>query len=142
MASLTLPLLIEPAELPLPLNSEQVRLVDLCSTAQYQAGHIPGAVHLAPARTASPAPRPGPLPGLPELQAIFAELGHRDDLHYVVYDDEGKIVGILWGVDVEHRPDLQVIGNLIWVQPIQALNLDHSLEALCRSGVVKAKACR
>lgn len=60
----------------------------------------------------------------------------------VVYDDEGKIVGILWGVDVEHRPDLQVIGNLIWVQPIQALNLDHSLEALCRSGVVKAKACR
>jgi S1-C subfamily serine protease len=60
----------------------------------------------------------------------------------VVYDSDGKIVGILWGVDVEHRPDLQVIGNLIWVQPIQVLNLEHSLEALCRSGVIKAKACR
>ena len=60
----------------------------------------------------------------------------------VVYDSDGKIVGILWGVDVEHRPDLQVIGNLIWVQPIQVLNLDHSLEALCRTGVIKAKACR
>ena len=60
----------------------------------------------------------------------------------IVYDSDGKIVGVLWGVDVEHRPDLQVVGNLIWVQPIQTLNLDHSLEALCRSGAVKAKACR
>lgn len=89
MAPSQLPLLIEPADLTLPLDAEHFRLVDLCSADQYQAGHIPGAVHLAPARTASPAPRPGPLPGLPELQAIFAELGHREDMHYIVYDDEG-----------------------------------------------------
>tara|TARA_R110002110_G_scaffold166214_4_gene366812 strand:+ start:96 stop:845 length:750 start_codon:yes stop_codon:yes gene_type:complete len=60
----------------------------------------------------------------------------------IVYDINGKIVGVLWGVDIEHRPALQVIGNLIWVQPIQVLNLEHSLKALCQSGVVKAKACR
>jgi hypothetical protein len=60
----------------------------------------------------------------------------------LVYDAEGDIVGILWGVDVEYRPNAQVIGNLIWIQPIQVFNIDHSLEALCRSGAVKAKACK
>jgi hypothetical protein len=60
----------------------------------------------------------------------------------IVYDAKGDIVGILWGVDVEHQPNPQVIGNLIWIQPIQVFNIDHSLEALCRSGAVKAKACQ
>lgn len=60
----------------------------------------------------------------------------------VVYDSEGDIVGILWGVDVEYRPDVQIVGNLIWVQPIQAFNIEHSLQALCRSGEIKSRACR
>lgn len=60
----------------------------------------------------------------------------------MIYDENGDIVGILWGVDVEQRPNLQVIGNLIWIQPIQAFNIDHALEALCRSGEIKARACR
>lgn len=60
----------------------------------------------------------------------------------VVYDENGDIVGILWGVDVERRPNLQVIGNLVWIQPIQILDIDHALEALCRSGEIKARACR
>ncbi|WP_425055812.1 rhodanese-like domain-containing protein [Pseudomonas abyssi] len=89
MALATLPLLIEPCDLTLPIDARTTRLVDLCGSEQYLAGHIPGAVHLAPSRTASPAPRPGPLPGLAELQAMFAELGHHDNLHYIVYDDEG-----------------------------------------------------
>ena len=60
----------------------------------------------------------------------------------MVYDENGDIVGILWGVDVERRPNLQVIGNLVWIQPIQILDIDHALEALCRSGEIKARACR
>ena len=60
----------------------------------------------------------------------------------MVYDENGDIVGILWGVDVERRPSLQVIGNLVWIQPIQVLDIDHALEALCRSGEIKARACR
>jgi hypothetical protein len=60
----------------------------------------------------------------------------------VVYDSEGDIVGVLWGLDVETRPRLQVIDNLIWIQPIQVLNIDHALEALCASGEIKARACR
>ena len=60
----------------------------------------------------------------------------------MVYDENGDIIGILWGVDVEHRPNLQVVGNLIWIQPIQAFDIDHALQALCRSGEIKARACR
>ena len=60
----------------------------------------------------------------------------------LVYDSEGDIVGVLWGVDVERRPALQVVGNLIWIQHIQALNIDHALQALCASDEIKARACR
>tara|TARA_R110000824_G_scaffold92217_9_gene223928 strand:+ start:8839 stop:9573 length:735 start_codon:yes stop_codon:yes gene_type:complete len=60
----------------------------------------------------------------------------------LVYDSNSEIVGILWGIDVESRPELQVVGNLIWIQPIQALNIDHALLALCTSDVIKARACR
>ena len=60
----------------------------------------------------------------------------------MVYDQNGDIVGILWGVSVEHRPNLQIIGNLVWIQPIQVFNIEHSLEVLCRSGEIKARACR
>ncbi|MBA6419708.1 MULTISPECIES: rhodanese-like domain-containing protein [Pseudomonas] len=85
----TLPLLLEPTDLELPKDQRHCRLVDLCSTEQYQQGHIPGAVHLAPTRIASPAPVPGLLPTRDVLQGLFAELGHHDQLHYIVYDDEG-----------------------------------------------------
>ena len=60
----------------------------------------------------------------------------------MVYDQNGNIVGILWGVDVEYQPTLQIIGNLVWIQPIQVFNIEHSLEALCRSGEIRARACR
>jgi len=60
----------------------------------------------------------------------------------LVYDTEGKIVGVLWGVDVEYRPEQHIVGNLIWIQPIQAFNIEHSLQALCRSGQVKSRACK
>ena len=85
----TLPLLLEPEALQLPLDPHRVRLVDLSRTEQYQQGHIPGAVHIAPARIASPAPIPGLLPEHDVLESLFAELGHHDQLHYIVYDDEG-----------------------------------------------------
>ncbi|WP_022961379.1 rhodanese-like domain-containing protein [Halopseudomonas pelagia] len=93
MPSITLPLLIEPQTLSALLDSgkplKNLRLVDLSSQEQYLQAHVPGAVHLAPSRTSSPAPRPGLLPELSQLEQLFGELGHHPDLHYVVYDDEG-----------------------------------------------------
>lgn len=93
MPSPALPLLIEPQALSALLDSgtptHALRLVDLSSPEQYLQAHIPGAVHVAPSRTSSPAPRPGLLPELAQLEQLFGELGHHADIHYVVYDDEG-----------------------------------------------------
>ena len=60
----------------------------------------------------------------------------------VVYDSEGKIIGVLWAVDVERRPAFQVQENMIWVSPIQNLDIDLALSALCNSMPDKPRACR
>lgn len=93
MSSNAPPLLIEPQDLAALLDSQPLsnalRLVDLSSPEHYLQGHVPGAVHLSPARISSPAPRPGLLPDMAHLVQLFGELGHHPDLHYLVYDDEG-----------------------------------------------------
>ena len=60
----------------------------------------------------------------------------------VIYDQDGKIVGVLWGVDVERSPSFQVQENIIWVSPIQNLNIDLAITALCNSMPEKPRACR
>jgi len=51
----------------------------------------------------------------------------------VVYSLSGEIVGILYGVDVEYYPDIQVQENMIWVVPIQRLKMDVVLKPMCRA---------
>ncbi|SDS62390.1 thiosulfate sulfurtransferase [Halopseudomonas litoralis] len=89
MTTSPLPLLLEPGQLPSPLDPSLFRLVDLSKSEQYLAGHIPGAVHLPPNSITTPAPTPGFLPDVDSLQQIFGALGHHSELHYIVYDDEG-----------------------------------------------------
>mgnify|MGYP003113890287 FL=1 len=60
----------------------------------------------------------------------------------VIYDTSGDIVGILWGVDIEKRPDLQVQENMIWVSPIQNLDMKLAIKELCIALEDKPKACR
>lgn len=86
----SLPLVIEPVDLAERLHAPELILVDLRSLEQYRAGHIPGARHVDSKRTQrSASPTPGLLPELDALQQLFAELGHREEAVYVVYDDEG-----------------------------------------------------
>ncbi|MGB4073803.1 rhodanese-like domain-containing protein [Pseudomonas sp.] len=85
-----LPLLIEPAQLASRLDTPELILVDLTSSARYAAGHIPGAHFVDPKRTQlGQPPAPGLLPELTQLEQLFGELGHNPDAVYVVYDDEG-----------------------------------------------------
>jgi thiosulfate/3-mercaptopyruvate sulfurtransferase len=85
-----LPLLIDPAQLASRLGAPELILVDLTSSARYAAGHIPGARFVDPKRTQlGQPPAPGLLPEQAQLEQLFAELGHRPDAVYVVYDDEG-----------------------------------------------------
>jgi hypothetical protein len=60
----------------------------------------------------------------------------------VIYDTSGNIVGILWGVDVETRPDLQVQENMIWVSPIQNLDMSLAISELCIALEDEPRACR
>lgn len=85
-----LPLVIEPAELASRLAAPELILIDLCSPARYQQGHIPGARHVDPKRTQDGRqPAPGLAPQPAAVNALFAELGHHPDAVYVLYDDEG-----------------------------------------------------
>ncbi|WAJ36993.1 rhodanese-like domain-containing protein [Pseudomonas sp. GOM7] len=102
-----LPLVIEPAELAARLDADDLILVDLSSAARYAEGHIPGARWVDSKRTQlGQPPAPGLLPELPQLQALFSELGHRPDATYVVYDDEGGgwAGRFIWLLDVIGHP--------------------------------------
>lgn len=103
-----LPLVIEPAELASRLGAPDLILVDLTSAARYASGHIPGAYFVDPKRTQlGQPPAPGLLPEPAQLEQLFAELGHRPDAVYVVYDDEGGgwAGRFIWLLDVigHHR---------------------------------------
>lgn len=61
----------------------------------------------------------------------------------VIYDVKGRQVGILYGVDVEYYPGVQVQENMIWVAPITKINIDKALGVFCRGSQGKIpKACK
>jgi len=60
----------------------------------------------------------------------------------VMYDEKGKIVGILYGVDVEYYPGIQVNENMIWVAPIKNIDIKDVIKPLCRGQLHNYKACQ
>ena len=61
----------------------------------------------------------------------------------MIYNHKGQQVGILYGVDVEYSPNVQVQENMIWVVPIQQLNLEKAIKPFCEGFKGKLpKACR
>lgn len=60
----------------------------------------------------------------------------------VIYNTKGKIVGVLYGVDVEYNPTMQVNENMIWVAPIKNIDIKHALRPFCRGTIRNYKACR
>ena len=59
----------------------------------------------------------------------------------VIYDEYGKIVGVLWGIDVDYYRE-QVNNNIVWVSPIQNLDMDMALRPLCTEIPHLVEACR
>lgn len=61
----------------------------------------------------------------------------------VIYDTRGRQVGILYGVDVEYYPDIQVQENMIWVVPMSKIKIEKALKGFCNGYQGKdPKACK
>tara|TARA_R100001163_G_scaffold65838_1_gene65556 strand:+ start:3589 stop:4332 length:744 start_codon:yes stop_codon:yes gene_type:complete len=72
-------------------------------------------------------------------QIILQTYGYFGCSGSVVYDTDGRQVGILWGIDSQRDG---VHENIVWVAPIQNLDLDLALSALCENIPDKPRACR
>ncbi|MEO1191547.1 MAG: sulfurtransferase [Pseudomonadota bacterium] len=69
---------------------EGLVLVDVRSREEFEAGHIPGAVHLDPDAVAAPhSPVKGALMGIADLEALLGGLGIAADRRILFYDDRG-----------------------------------------------------
>lgn len=115
-----LPLVIEPAELASRLDAPELILVDLSAAARHVEGHIPGARWVDSKRTQlGQPPAPGLAPDRARLESLFAELGHRPDATYVVYDDEGGgwAGRFIWLLDIIGHPHYHFLngGLRAWI---------------------------
>lgn len=84
-----LPLVISAAELQSNLNADNLLILDLSSAEHYAAGHIPGAIHLDPARLLrGEGPVPNLMPTETQLSQLCSELGLSSSTQVVAYDDQ------------------------------------------------------
>lgn len=72
-------------------------------------------------------------------QIILQTYGYFGSSGSVIYDNEHNIVGVLWGVDVQRDG---VHENIVWVSPIQNLDIKLALKPLCIGLADKPRACR
>jgi len=59
-----------------------------------------------------------------------------------IYNTDGELIGILYGVDVQYAYGAQIQENMIWVAPIKNINIDTALDAFCRGSIKNYKACK
>ncbi len=112
-----LPLLVEAETLHEHLDEEKLLIIDLCSDENYQRFHLPGAIHVRPQELISGIkPATGKLPSLDRLNELFSRIGYSEDLHIVVYDDEGGgwAGRFIWTLDIiGHTSTSYLNGGLI-----------------------------
>lgn len=82
--------LLEPKELELVLDQENLVIIDLGNPLLYRQRHVPGAIHLTSScLMSSLPPAVGKHPSILEVTTIIQQLGIDSTKHIVVYDDEG-----------------------------------------------------
>ena len=55
----------------------------------------------------------------------------------VIYNKNGEVVGVLWGVDAEYYPSVAIVEDMIWVVPIQQLDIEKPINLLCKYNKLK-----
>ncbi|MFT5083894.1 MAG: thiosulfate/3-mercaptopyruvate sulfurtransferase [Lentisphaeria bacterium] len=119
--TVTLPLLTDPEDFAAFLankeDSKPLCIVDLSSSDNFFAGHIPGAIHLPfQALLCNQPPAPGKIASLAQLNDVFTRLGLREDTHFIVVDDEGGgwAGRFIWTLDaIGHRHYSYIDGGMI-----------------------------
>jgi len=117
---MSLPLLLQTAELEPVLSRPDLLLVDVSHTETYRQHHIPGAVHIPPGSLqCGIRPAVGKIPDTATLSALFAAIGLTPDKHVVCYDDEGGgwAGRLIWTLDAigHHRYSYLDGGIVAWL---------------------------
>ena len=55
----------------------------------------------------------------------------------VIYNKKGEVVGVLYGVDVEYYPTVAIIEDMIWVVPVQKLDIEKTIDRICKYNKLK-----
>ncbi len=122
--------LLEPAQLDaLRRESADLLLIHVASAAGYAAGHIAGAVHVAPGElVCGIPPATGQLPPIERLEALFARIGYRPDAQIVAYDDEGGgwAGRFIWTLDVIGHRDWAYLDGGVHAWADAGLPLDRT----------------
>lgn len=75
------------------------------------------------------------------VQLILNVFGWFGSSGSVVYTEDGFIVGVLWAVDVDGNRN-QVNEDIVWVSPIQNIDIDLALRPLCAQIPDLVEACK
>jgi S1-C subfamily serine protease len=59
-----------------------------------------------------------------------------------IYNTDGELIGILYGVDIQYAFGAQIQENMIWVAPIKNINIEQAIDAFCRGSIKNYRACR
>lgn len=98
-----LPLIVSPEDVEPHLDDANLLVIDLCREENYAAGHLSGAIHIAPSHLVTGVkPASGKLPGVERLNDLFSAIGYKPEKQIVVYDDEGGgwAGRFIWTLDV------------------------------------------
>ena len=116
-----LPLVVEAHELFRSLPSKHVLVLAVVNENVFAEGHLPGAILIRPdelVRGIKPAI--GMLPTKEQLDSVFSRIGLSDDMHVVVYDDEGGgwAGRLLWTLDVIGHTSYSFLngGQIAWAK--------------------------
>jgi thiosulfate/3-mercaptopyruvate sulfurtransferase len=114
--TITLPLLVEPAELSAQLGSPHLRVIDLNPPHIYARAHVPGAVSLDYSGIIAPRPPAAAvLPNVEQLTDTLGSIGLLPEHLVVAYDDEGngRAARLLWTLDaIGHKSASLLNGGL------------------------------
>lgn len=121
------PTLVDPSLLEQHLNDSNILVIDLSSEENYLAGHIPGAIHVSPAKLlAGTGTVPNKCPSVEQIQTLCDEIGLTPESQVIAYDDQmGPLAGrFLWTLNIAGHTQCSVLNGQLNAWKQQGLPLE------------------